>query len=312
MTKYSFDPKDLSDAAQVLLDAGASIERVSLANQLREDAKVNASSGSLVALAWALTEIVERGVYVDDLWNDIQEAQKALETALALDPELMRDRSFVEQQERTRIAHDRVYQFEQAEQAKRRKVKRSSDSDLNAKQAADIAYKSKNPAEVAHYFLLAAQKTGSTDRGQAEWYLNSRTAALLDLEKWDEAEPQLRRMAKGNTSVDFWIEQGFVGLLRIAAAKSDVRNFKKIWMKARSSSSAIPGTTPHYYKVVRFALEQDIFDFVDLVVKKLTENKSYKKSTEDQELLDLAYSYIRQKSLKTSKSKLRSLFGFRK
>lgn len=256
--------------------------------------------------------MVESGIYVDDQSNDIQAAQEALDGAIALDPELMRNGSFVGLQKRTRIIHDRVYKFEQAEQARLRKVKNKRDSKLNAKQAANIAYKSKDPEEIAHYFLLAAQEIEATDRGQAEWYLNSRTSALLDLRRWDEAEPQLQRMAKGNTSVDFWIEQGFVGLLRIATANSDVRSFKKIWMQARSANSAIPGTTPHYYKVLRFGLEQDIFDFVDPVVKRLIENKSYKKSKEDQELLEIAANYVRQKSPQTSRGKLRSLFRFRK
>lgn len=312
LNEYPFDPEELSDAAQALLAENGSAQSYRLAHQIRDDVKAGPNPSYLVALAWTLTEIVESGVHVDDLWDDIQEAQKALAAAIALNPALIRNDSFLGQQKRTSLVYDRVYKFEQAEQARIRKVKSKSDSELNAKQAADIAYKSKNPGEIAHYFLLAAQKTEATNREQAEWYLNSRTHALLDLGRWDEAEPQLQRMAKGNTSVDFWLEQGFVGLLRIAAAKSDVRNFKKIWVQARSASSAIPGITPHYYKVLRFGLEHDVFDFVDPVVKKLIENKSYKKSKEDQELLELAVNYIGQKSRQTSNCKLHSLFRFLK
>ncbi len=312
LNEYPFDPEELSDAAQALLVQNGSAQSYSLAHQIRDDVKAGPNPSYFVALAWTLTEIVESGVHVDDLWNDIQEAQKALDAAIALNPELMRNDSFVGQQKRTSLVHDRVNKFEQAEQARLRKVKGKSDSELNAKQAADIAYKSKDPEEIAYYFLLAAQKTEATDPEKAEWYLNSRTHALLDLRRWDEAEPQLQRMAKGNTSVDFWIEQGYVGLLRIAATKSNVRKFKKIWGQAQSASSPIPGVTPNYYKVLRFGVEQDIFDFVDPVVKKLIENKSYKKSREDQELLELAANYIGQKSLQTSDNKLRSLFRFRK
>lgn len=308
LTTYPFDPEELSDAAQALLAADGSTHRFNLANQLRDDAKTGTNPSCLIALAWTLTEIVESGVYVDDLWNDIQEAQKALHAALVLDPELMRNGSFVRQQERTGLVQVRVYKLEQAEQAKLRKVKRRSDSDLDAQQAAEIAYKSKNPEEIAHYFLLAAQKIDATDPSKATWYLNSRTSALLELGRWDEAEPQLRRMTQDNDPFDFWVEQGYVGLLRIAAAKLDGRAFKKIWRQARSVNSAIPGTTPHYYRVLRFGVEQDLFDFVGPVFKKLAENKLYKKSKEDQELLELASDYIAQQSLQTPWDKLRSLF----
>lgn len=312
MTTYPFDPEELSDAARALLAADGSTQRFNLANQLRDDAMRGTNPSCLVALAWTLTEIVESGVYVDDLWNDIQEAQKALDTALALDPELVRNGPFFEQQERTSIVHDRVYKFEQANQARLRKSKSKSDSDLNAQEAADIAYASKDPEEIAYYFLLAAQKIEATNSSQATWYLNSRTSALLDLSRWDEAEPQLRQMTQGNSYVDFWIEQGYVGLLRIAAAKSDGRAFKKIWRQARSANSTIPGTTPEYFRVLRFGVEQDMFDFVGPVFKMLTENKLYEKSKEDQKLLELASDYIAQKSLQTPWDKLRSLFRFHK
>ncbi|TRD18359.1 hypothetical protein [Palleronia caenipelagi] len=310
MNEYPFNVEELSDAAQTLLAENDSAQSYRLAVQIRDDIKAGPNPNYLVALAWTLTEIVESGVFIDDLWIDIQEAQEALTAAVVLNPELMRVDSFVAQQKRTSSVYDRVCKFEKAEQARLRKIKSKSDSEFNAKQAADIAYKSSDPSEIAHYFLLAAQKTEPTNREQVEWYLNSRTHALLDLRRWDEAEPQLKRMVKGNTSVDFWIEQGFVGLLRIAAAKSDVRNFKKIWMQARSARSAIPGLTPGYYKVLRFGVENDIFDFVDPVYKKLIENKTYKKSREDQELLVLADNYIRQKSSQTSDGNLRSLFRF--
>ncbi|MBU2994416.1 hypothetical protein Q4555_06415 [Octadecabacter sp. 1_MG-2023] len=310
MTKYPFDLEALSDAAQALLAANCFKHSYELANQLRDDVKAGPNPNSLTALAWVLTEIVESGVYVDDLWNDIQEARDALAAALGLDPELMRYDPFVEQQERTGIVCDRVLKFEQVEQARLSKAKDKNGSGLTAQQAADIAYESKDPEEIAHYFLLAAEMIEATDPGKATWYLNSRTSALLDLCRWDEAEPQLRRMTQGNASVDFWVEQGFVGLLRIAAAKSDAGDFKKIWSQARSASSAIPGTTPYYYKVLGFGVEQDFFDFVGLAFKKLTENKAYKKSNEDQALLELASDYIGQKSLQTPWGKLRSLFRF--
>lgn len=292
--------------------ANDSAGRLRLASQLRDDAKVGPNPNSLIALAWTLTEIVESGVYVDDLWDDIQEAQKALDDAVAIEPELMPNDLFVRQQERTAIIHDRVRKFEQAKQARLREYKSYSDSDLSAQQAADIAYASKKPEETAHYFLLAAQKIKASNPAQATWYLNSRTTALLDLRRWDEAEPQLRQMTRGNTNVDAWIEQGFIGLLRIAAAKSDSAAFKAIWRQARSARPDIPGQIPSYYKVLRFGIELDLLDFVGPVFKKLTENDLYIKSKEDEELLELASDYITQKSLQTPWDKFRSFFRFQK
>lgn len=312
MTNYPFDPEDLSPDAQALLSASAPTTRLSLADQLRADVEAERNAVNFVALAWTLTEIVKSEVYVDDLWNDIQDAKEALDTALVLEPELMHNGPFVEQQERTGVVYDRIHKFEQAEQARLSNAKNKSDGDLSAIQAADIAYDSKNPEEMAHYFLLAAKKTEATDPGQANWYLNNRTSALLDLGRWGEAEPQLRQMTQDNTAGGFWVEEGYVGLLRIAAAQSDARAFKRIWRQAQFASSAIPGITPQYYNVLRFGVEQDFFEFVDPVVRRLYENKDYKKTKEDIELLDLASNYIQQKSLQTPWSKLRAFFRVRK
>lgn len=311
MSAYPFNPDDLSNAAKEAMAASDDAGRLKLANQLRADLKAFPNTTNHIALAWTLTEIVESGVFIDDLWSDIQEAQASLEQALVLDPKLESDAAFIEQHEKTDILLGRVAEFEEGRQKKIAASKRKTPENISAKQAAEIAYASKDPEEVAQYFLIAAKKTRETNPAQAEWYLNGRTGALLDLELWDEAQPQLQKMTKGNTYGDpridqMWIEQGYVGLLRIAAARSDVRSFRKIWKAARSASPAIPGSRPEYFRILGFGIENDLFDFIEPVFKSLKENKEYKKTKEEEGLLELASEKIENGAPRTLLGKLLS------
>lgn len=308
MSQFPFQVDGLSETAKDLMVASDAGGRLKLANQLREDVKLLPKPNNHIALAWTLTEVVGTGVFIDDVWSDIQEAQKSLDCALALDPDLTNAPLFAEQQDRTGAILDRVAEFEQVKRDEVAVSKGEAEENIDAKQAAEIAYASKDPEEIAHYFLLAAKKCQDTNPSQAEWYLNSSTSALLELERWDEAQPQLQKMTKGNTSQDFWIELGHIGLLRIAAAKSDANSFRKIWKAARSARASIPGSSPQYYKVIRFGIDHDLIDFVVPVFEKLNENKVYNKTKDDEDLLELASKYIAERAPQTPLGKLRSLF----
>lgn len=283
--------------------------RMELVNQLRSDIASQANPSSQIALAWTLTEMVESGVFIDDLRSDICEAQKALGAALILEPTLADDRQFQNQQRQTGMVIQRVQKDEKRRQAELNKARNTDDAQMSAKQAAEIAYGSKEPETVAHYFLLAANKIEDSEPSQATWYLNSRVTALLDLERWDEALPQLQRMATGTDPTDFWIEQGFIGLLRIAAARSDGRAFKRTWKDAQTASSKIPGSSPHYYKVLGFGIESDFPQFVGPVLQSLKANMVYVKTEQDERVFELASNYVSIAANGSVMSKFRKLFN---
>ena len=131
------------------------------------------------ALVWALCTLVESGVHIDTIEQDVLRAETVWAELVATEKLLPLQKRLA----KLRAAAARMAAEGDALEA-------LDHSDLTAKQAGDLGYAAKDPAKAARYFEIAARRLDE-DEHQAAWYRMNAAMSFARDKDWEAAVPRL-------------------------------------------------------------------------------------------------------------------------